>query len=288
MPCRVQWRPMARTDPALAGETSTDSWCPHCGYDLRGIDTGRCPECGGIIDAAARKPSQIPWRHRNRNGAVRSYIRTVLWVIFHPGRFRNELDVASNYRDARQFWMITVAIAYAPVLFTTALLYGKLPAGMSTAQVIADNQYGLNYAAVALNLGALFFLLAATALPSCFCVRRGMTIVQQNRAIALSYYGCAVLALSPLLLLCTRAAVVGDRFEWGMPFWILTGVVALAMGITWLINTLRILFIATDRKRAGRVRLGMLLPLMWVLLAILLGVVFPFLLYSMLMLLGTR
>lgn len=265
-----------------------DFWCPHCGYDLRGTDSGRCPECGGVIDAASRKPSGIPWRHRSRLGAARTYLRTVWRVLRHPGRFRDELDISSNYRDARRFWLVTVAIAYAPFLFTTALLYGKLPTGMPAMQMIGENPYGFNYAVVALNLGALFFLLAATALPSCFCVRRGMTIVQQNRAIALSYYGCAALALSPVLLLFIRAAVISDRLDWGLPFWILAGLFALGMSSAWYISTFRILCLATDRKRAGRIRLAMLLPLTWLLLAILLGAVFPFLLYSMLMLLGTR
>lgn len=27
--------------------------CPRCGYDVRGLDTGRCPECGARLSSAA-------------------------------------------------------------------------------------------------------------------------------------------------------------------------------------------------------------------------------------------
>src|SRR4051812_12709994 len=45
-----------------------DLHCPQCGYNLRGIDSDVCPECGLAIDRVAFAQSQLPWSHRRRIG----------------------------------------------------------------------------------------------------------------------------------------------------------------------------------------------------------------------------
>ena len=41
------------TDLTPSTNPAADLFCPNCGYNLRGIDSERCPECGVVIDREA-------------------------------------------------------------------------------------------------------------------------------------------------------------------------------------------------------------------------------------------
>jgi predicted RNA-binding Zn-ribbon protein involved in translation (DUF1610 family) len=65
--------------------------CPECGYDLRSINSQRCPECGLAIDRATMSVSHLPWSHRQSIGRVRAYWRTNVLVILRPKRLAEEI-----------------------------------------------------------------------------------------------------------------------------------------------------------------------------------------------------
>src|SRR5256885_10861457 len=67
--------------------------CPACGYDLRAIQSDRCPECGLAIDRALGVASQIPWTHRKRIGTWRAYARTAFLVMLRPSRIAAEIEI---------------------------------------------------------------------------------------------------------------------------------------------------------------------------------------------------
>ena len=67
-----------------------DRFCESCGYNLRGLDECRCPECGSEFDPNAPPIARIPWLRRSQIGAWRAYWQTVFAVTFHPIRFARE------------------------------------------------------------------------------------------------------------------------------------------------------------------------------------------------------
>lgn len=36
-----------------------DTPCPHCGYNLRGVESPRCPECGGALELTLARPRRL-------------------------------------------------------------------------------------------------------------------------------------------------------------------------------------------------------------------------------------
>ena len=70
---------MPLTEPDVAEDTLL--FCPACGYDLRGSDGNRCPECGLAIDRESLRVRGFPWAHRREVGRVRAYVRMVWQVL---------------------------------------------------------------------------------------------------------------------------------------------------------------------------------------------------------------
>src|SRR5438477_13137741 len=94
-------------------------FCPDCGYDLRGLSSERCPECGLSIDAAMVE-SPIPWAHRARIGRLRAFRRTVILATFRPKRLAAAVAVTVDYADARLFRRLVVLQVSLP--FVIALI----------------------------------------------------------------------------------------------------------------------------------------------------------------------
>lgn len=179
--------------------------CPACRYSLRGIDSDRCPECGTHIDRTLLFAGQIPWVHRDVVGSLAAYWHTVWLVLWRPGRVAGVIHRPVSYLDARRFQHATIWLALIPTMaFVTCAL--------SETELFRVRGFALHPLGWLIQLGLLpvgfvalwLFLLAATGAPSYFFHPRSIPVGQQNRAIALSYYACAPLALTPLF-----AALVG-------------------------------------------------------------------------------
>jgi hypothetical protein len=54
----------------LVRRLTLDGYCDWCGYDLSGLDSGRCPECGRG-EGGERPSDQATKRPRGRNGGLR-------------------------------------------------------------------------------------------------------------------------------------------------------------------------------------------------------------------------
>jgi hypothetical protein len=93
-----------------------DILCPCCGYDLRAIDSERCPECGWDIDRTGLAASQIPWTFRGHGtlGRWRAYWRTMWLATWRIKRLSAELHRPIAARDAKRFATVTALIASVP------------------------------------------------------------------------------------------------------------------------------------------------------------------------------
>ena len=80
--------------------------CPGCGYDLRAavVREGRrrCPECGKEAEGRVRAGT-LPWVRRRELGWSQGYVRTLLMVVWRPGRFEGVVRGPVEKRSAMAF-----------------------------------------------------------------------------------------------------------------------------------------------------------------------------------------
>lgn len=175
-------------------QSELDLFCPSCNYNLRGIDSERCPECGEKLDYVKLTRSQLPWLWRDQLGVVRAYWKTVWMALRRQPRFWAELGRPVSFADSQRFRWATVWVVWVPlVLFTLAILC------IESRQMFAANRPGVLLAFAIVLCAAWLFLAAITGLPSYFFHPKSIAIEAQNRAIALSYYCCAPLAFLPIV-----------------------------------------------------------------------------------------
>ena len=286
---------MTSPAPVPPSPPELDLFCPACGYSLRGIDSELCPECGFKVDRSGAAVSRIPWEHRRRLGRVRAYWRT-LWM---PSRaIAADVVRPVDYRDARRFQLVTVLIASLPLAAMAALpipdaLYKGLGGAFSTWPVALPPGWAIDLGLpvlagaglrVVVPVAVVLFFLAMTGVASYFFHPPHLTVVQQNRAIAMSYYACTplVLLLLPTLGGCLELALHRFSPDWPDRYFQLHALLLLvvglgavaALGLLWL-GYLRMLRKSTLCSTARTVALAVTLPLAWVVLAALILVGLP-------------
>ncbi|MDB5173920.1 MAG: hypothetical protein JWN51_2693 [Phycisphaerales bacterium] len=107
--------------------------CDGCGYDLRGLDDNRCPECGLRFNPAIRPAARIPWLRRSHIGFFAGYWQTVLFLTLHPVQFVAEAarPGGSDFVGARSFRTACVRCALVscmvPVVAAVASSPGCTP-----------------------------------------------------------------------------------------------------------------------------------------------------------------
>jgi hypothetical protein len=277
---------ISRPVPAAAAPDSADEglFCPQCGYSLRGLGGPggaadvRCPECGFAVNLQTLHQSIIPWVHRHEIGRWRAYWRTVHLVSRRPRLVAGEATKPLRIEDAVGFRRVTALLAFAPLAALVVWAYvATLPETISFGlpwrfrgsvelRGIANNMqfhghalgWVLEWAVVAsLLLGLWLFVLAMTGLPSYFFHPARLTIVQQNRAVALSYFSCAALAWTPVslglivggALLANHRAAAWDQVKHfrdaGTALIAIGGLLLLGQGVTWYADILTMLKRAT-------------------------------------------
>jgi len=287
-------RSLAEAAPAGAVGEDASPRCPGCNYDLRALAGDRCPECGTVIDRTALAVRQIPWVLRRNIGYFRAYLTTAWRMFRHPRLIAANMERPVCLSDARRFQNITILLALVPLLalgfwayYTQVYVWGPVPSGWwlpANASGPSLPTFGSTLGGALEALGVAFagfclwlFLKAATGVASYFFHPRSLSITQQNRAIALSYYACAPLAWTPILF------AVGAGGAWALPryydasaiivIWAVWKTVLLVILGTivlgWCRCTLVLLRETTRCSRARVITLGACLPLMWGVLAVL-------------------
>jgi hypothetical protein len=186
--------------------------CPACGYDLRGIASERCPECGAAVDRTSLGVSRIPWVHRQKIGRVRAYLSTMRLAMFRPRALAQEINRPVPYADSQRFRAVTVILAASgPVAFCIfAMLHGDWlrsrdaanamlgPDSLRVGEWLAPWMEGAALYPV-IPIAIVLTLVFLTGSGSYFFAPKSLDVVRQNRAIALSYYASAPLALLPVI-----------------------------------------------------------------------------------------
>ncbi|MCH8242836.1 MAG: hypothetical protein IH897_09525 [Planctomycetes bacterium] len=187
-----------------------------------------------------------------------------------------------SYSDAQKFRWLTVLHAYLPILAATVLLYAYEAASWTTASypfLLAPPGFkatNLTWPALGfleiwpialVHLGILLWLTAATGVASYFFHPRDLAVHLQNRAVSLSYYANAALAFTivPFLL----GWMIWEAF--GFDSWLTIAIVSVILFIqlsAWWFDSVGML-VRTPGIQGTRVRvMAVLLPLLWLLLAV--------------------
>ena len=182
-----------------------DLYCPDCGYSLRGLTSARCPECGLLLDFIESDTPIIPWERRADSDWFRAYWQTVRLVVLRRSVFCRAFYSPVSYAHAQAFRWVSMLHVYIPLLLWLGVVQYVYP---NMLPMVADET---GWWFVVFVCGCvLLALLALTGIPSYFFQPRYLSVKQQNRAIALSYYGCAPLALAaPMLIALGVLAVLG-------------------------------------------------------------------------------
>ncbi len=239
-----------------------DLYCPDCGYNLRGLTSRRCPECGLSLERIEALGIQIAWAHRRAIGTFRSYWRTARDATFPGKRFFRDIPPFVDYKDGQRFRWITLA----GVSIAALLVYASYC--IANSDVRQDLVLNGWYRAVQFLAGVLA-LAALSGLPSYLFHPRHLSTEQQNRAIAMSYYACAPLAFVlwtlPMYALGVLLALA-DGWAYDSPPWLALAVTAFAFTLWWfrLARLGRTVF----RRRWARIRVALLVPVLWLIVGV--------------------
>ena len=237
--------------------------CASCGYDLRGLEQLRCPECGLAFDPHYLPPADIPWLkrgdtnlHPNATGGnpFVAYWRTVWLVLAHPRRFGEmvwqNVDVDAN--QTTRFRWVTIGIAVGSLLATLLPLMAPLS---SVVELVA---------LVALSAPMVAFFWIATGR---FDIIQFVAtwFAQETRFRRLHDLSCAGLALAPVV---PMFMLLGLIMGWGEKY-----VVWRAFGLAWLVVIAWWYGSLRYQIHGGRCRTGdavlhaLLMPFAWFMIA---------------------
>ncbi len=264
---QVPDRTSSPTEPAIP----FDIFCQQCGYNLRGLTGGRCPECGYSLESVRSKVSGIPWVYRKEMGRFRAFWRTVGFTMFRQRRFCDEMARPVSYADSQRFrWMIVLHV-YAPVLLMTvgiglwaAVFGGRSAASWVWREPLIVEAFEAVWPVVVSHVCLLAFLAAATGIPSYFFHPKTLPLDQQNRAVALSYYGCGPLAIAGLAVLaaCVGWALSADSM-WGLGLLLLAGILPFAQLAAWWIDLIHLSRRIMPQCARRTLLVGLSVPVLW-------------------------
>jgi len=273
------------TATASPPASSTNLYCICCGYNQRGISSAHCPECGQDFSKLPPSSSRLPWLHRRRVGLIRAYWRTVAMFLFNDKLFCEQIENPITLKDARLFWLLSLAHVIVPPLILLLYLATNQPPGRLAAlkQFVFQSIYIPVPGVFFFLVGYVLFFIVSTGLPSYFCHPRALAVERQNRAIAFSYFACAPLAVAPLFFILLVAAEYVVRLEF---LWEALRIVAAALLVSvffaWYIRSAGLVVVLSQRRR--RVLTILLFTICWVAAFVLFLIVLPLALWYALVL----
>jgi hypothetical protein len=188
-------------------------------------------------------------------------------VIFHNAEFCSEMARSVDYRASQRFRWVTIAIVFASLLTV---------ASYSAVLIVASNNRAFGsltadlVALVICLCCALLFHVVVSGVPSYFFQSKTLSVEQQNRAVALSYYAPAVLAATPLIAAIVLAAMVCSHYDLatiGETLTLAAFCAYFAQNLVLWFDLLHIYHRTTHRGATCIMLLGAGMPLLWLLSA---------------------
>jgi hypothetical protein len=251
------------TDPVENPAIDRDIFCQTCGYNLRGLTSNRCPECGSSFEHIRGGDPEIPWMYRRRLGWFRAYWKTVFFVMFKQARFADEMARPVSFKESQSFRWVTVIMAFVPVASLTVIgLIGSRAIDLSAGSSLGvATTIGLLIAGAA---GVFLVFAGATGVPSYFYHPKAVSILQQNRAIALSYYACGPLSLlgipGAVFLL---GAFLGPDHRFGGLLMLVGLTVPMGLLSAWWLDLIHLSRRLLPQRPGRAVGIAILVPMLW-------------------------
>ena len=230
--------PLSTQHSALSTSDSVlDVFCPKCSYNLRGIDSERCPECGYSLAFLKIAESQIPWVHRQQIGRFRAYWRTVWWATVRRLKFGEELTRPMSLPDARRFHYVTMCHAYLAILVLTGLLMFEGPRRLQAA--FRDHTAITVCVILVMHVCALLAFGVACRIGGDTIRSKKMPAARQAQTLGLGYYAAGAFAWLPLtwpmMFFGLEQMIVYERVWYvATAFATLGGVSFVLPGLLWL------------------------------------------------------
>jgi len=201
-------------------------------------------------------------------------------VLFRTKRFCRASCRPVSHPDAQRFRWVTILHVYLPALAVLPVAHWANPNMLRDAVEETSGWF-----VTLVGAWVLPTLLVLTGLPSYLFHPRRLTTAQQNRAVALSYYGTAPLGLlAPLAAAAVGTLAFADHLRGepgavvGLSVSFATLVSCVALG-TWYWATLAGIAQRVLRSAWATARVALLVPLLWVLGGSLVLVAFPLCVY---------
>lgn len=144
-------------------------YCPVCNYNLTGIYSGRCPECGSFFDRAALIAAQqanqitlIPWDDPQEMRLRRRFYETLRICLVSAERFAYAFSVRPQRGRAFSFFAATTALtALVAVIAFLAYPVAVGPLSSSVWPIYGTSSNPITTAAVATGIAAHVVLTSA-------------------------------------------------------------------------------------------------------------------------------
>ncbi len=244
-----------------------DVFCPTCGYNLRGLTAGNCPECGTEFDEWVTAPG-LPWERRELVGNVEAFTRTIAMIIFHTDLFCAQMweTMSMTPSEARKFRRICVAIALATGIIGWIFLSAHA-ARIGFSQVDC----------VSLIIGMLLWLELASSEVTRFIRKQTMTEARLRRVVMLAEFTAAPLALAPIQIPLAMIAIFVRRLNMPMsPFALpVYAIIAHAHAAIWLWTCLAFVYGTMEVNMAELAMFGIRLLAGWIIEGLILLIAFP-------------
>ncbi len=237
-----------------------DVFCPKCIYNLRGIESERCPECGYSLSFLKIAESQIPWVHRKRIGRFRAYWRTVWWVTFRRLKLGEELARPMSVPDARRFQKMTMLHVYLAILVLTELLVFEGPQSLHAAFA---NHTALTVCVILVVHLCVLLAFGVTCRIGGDTIRnKNMPAGRQAQALGLGYYAAGAFAWLPLtwplMFLAFELMIIYERVWYvATAFAILGCILFMLSGLLWLYDLMYIERCVLHRSSAEQAKAGL-------------------------------
>ena len=233
----------------------------------------------------AREPPLVPWERRAQLGAFRAFWTTVFLICRRPASLDRYMEAEVYPTSAKRFHNAATCLATVTWPLTVLVLLYTREGGPGHGGMEIESRVRLAgfIAFMVFVFTGVFVECATRAVAWFFCSGR-LDTARRERAIALSYYTCAPLSLTPAvpMVLGLLLWILPEAYLAVIPY----GAVVLLVlfSVVWYRTVVSAAHSVTGRRSKRTIMVALALPAVWVGLSALIVLVPAFALMWVLML----